>query len=140
MRFALAGLMVLASAPAFASANVSCQIDDRVLAFELEAIAGRTSPINQVQSGSIAIKPNLKLAKPKVEVKLENLVQQWMLGGDLRLQIEVYDEDARENINLVVDSRLDRKKEKYFGGYVLTVTRDGADKVFKGRIKSCEAG
>ena len=140
MRLALAGLLFLASAPAFGSANVSCQIDDRVLAFELEAIAGRTSPINQVQSGSIAIKPNLKLAKPKVEVKLENLVQQWMLGGDLRLQVEVYDEDARENINLVVDSRLDRKKEKYFGGYVLTVTRDGADKVFKGRIKSCEAG
>ncbi len=133
-------LLLCAAAPALASANVSCRIDDRVLEFELEAIAGRTSPINHVQHGSITIKPDLKLAKPKVEVKLDNLMQQWLFGGELRLQIETYDEAAHESITLTITAALDRTKEKYFGRYVLTASRGNDSKVFKGRIKECEAG
>ncbi|MSO68203.1 MAG: hypothetical protein EXQ82_10445 [Pseudolabrys sp.] len=130
------------SAPVWASANVSCRIDDAFLNFELEAIAGRAGPIVQVQTGTITIKPGaaMKLSTPQIAFDHTHIVQQWSLGGDMRLQIEVSDNAAKENVNLVIAALLNEKTDKYAGRYVLTILRAGNSKVLKGRIKECEAG
>ena len=134
-----AAIATLAAAPASASANVDCQIDDKFITFDMEAIAGRAGPIVQVNVGTIAIKP--AAAKlPKLTFDRSHIVQQWTLDDDLRLQIEVVDDKTHEGVNLVLVARLDKKTEKYAGRYVLTITRGGKSVDFKGRIKECQAG
>jgi hypothetical protein len=136
-----AAAVTLASAPALASANVDCQIDDKFITFDMEAIAGRNGPIVQVNVGRIAIKPAAaKLAAPALTFDRTHIVQQWTLDDDLRLQIEVADDKTNEGVNLVLVARLDKKTEKYAGRYVLTITRGGKTVDFKGRIKECQAG
>ena len=127
---------MLMAAPALASANVSCLIDDSYVRFELEAIAGRAGSITQVQVGEIEI----KAGKRKFIFDLTHIVQQWSLGGDMRLQIEIGDDAAKQNVNLVILARLDAKTEKYYGRYLLKILRDGKAMERKGRIKNCEAG
>jgi len=133
---------LMLTAPALASANVSCLIDDAFLKFELEAIAGRAGPIVQVQVGTITIKPRaaVKLVSPQMAFDHTHIVQQWSLDGDMRLQIEVGDDAAKSNVNLVIIARLEKNKDKYFGRYVLNISLAGATKEFKGRIKECQAG
>jgi len=126
----------MTAAPALASANVSCLIDDNYLRFELDAIAGRAGPITQVQVGEIEI----KAGKRKFTFDLTHIVQQWSLGGDMRLQIEIGDIEAKQNINLVILARLNEKTEKYSGQYVLKIAIAGKTKELKGHIKECEAG
>jgi hypothetical protein len=128
------------SAPALASANVGCEIDDKFINFSMEAIAGRSGPITQVNVGKISIKPaaRLELAGPDISFDRSHIVQQWIAGDDLRLQIEVG--GNLQTINLIIVARLDAAKDKYFGNYVLTLARAGATKELKGRIKECEAG
>ncbi len=131
--------VTLTSTPALASANVDCQIDDKFITFDMEAIAGRNGPIVQVNVGTIALKP--AAAKlPKLTFDRSHIVQQWTLDDDLRLQIEVVDDKTNEGVNLVLVARLDKKTEKYAGRYVLTITRGGKSVDFKGRIKECVAG
>ena len=135
----LASLLMVA--PALASANVDCSIDDKFVRFEMEAIAGRSGPIQQVHVGTIAIKPAAgRLASPQMTFDRTHIVQQWILGSDLRLQIEVTDAAAKETVNLVISARLDSKHETYRGGYLLKIARGGKPTQFKGRIKDCVAG
>jgi hypothetical protein len=56
------------------------------------------------------------------------------------LQIEVGDESAKQSVHLVILARLNSKAEKFFGRYVLRVSRDGKTNELKGRIKECVAG
>lgn len=129
------------TAQASASANVDCAIDDANLKFELEAIASRSGPIQQIQVSSIDIKPAaIKLAVPNIAFGRIDLIQQWIQGDDLRLQIEVGDEAAKQNVNLTIIAQLNGKTEKYAGRYVLKISHAGATKEFKGRIKECQAG
>jgi len=127
-------------APALASANVSCQINDANLAFELEAIAGRSGPIVQVQVGTIAIKPSTARAATQLTFDRTHIVQQWDLDDDMRLQIEVGDEKSKATVNLVIFARLNKATDKYSGRYVLKIARAGKTQELKGRIKECEAG
>jgi hypothetical protein len=142
----LAALSVAAwlamSAPALASANVSCSIEDKFISFEMEAIAGRSGPITLVHVGTLQIKPaaNVKLVSPQRSFDHSHIVQQWSLDSDMRLQIEIGDAAAKQNVNLVILARLDAKTEKYRGRYILKLTRAGETKELKGRIKECEAG
>jgi hypothetical protein len=133
---------VMMTAPALATANVSCLIDDAFLKFEMEAIAGRTGPITQVQVGQIQIKPAaaVKLVSPQITFDRTHIIQQWDLDDEMRLQIEVGDDAAKENVNLVILARLDKTQDKYSGRYVLKISRAGETKELKGRIKGCEAG
>ena len=130
------------SAPALASANVSCSIEDKFISFEMEAIFGRSGPITQVHVGTMRIKPaaNVKLVSPQLSFDHSHIVQQWSLDSDMRLQIEIGDAAAKQNVNLVILARLDEKTEKYRGRYILKLTRAGETKELKGRIKECEAG
>ena len=130
------------SAPAAASATVTCNIDDKFVTFEMQAIAGRSGPITYVQGGTIRIKPaaNVKLVSPQLSFDHSHIVQQWSLDSDMRLQIEIGDAAAKQNVNLVILARLDEKTEKYSGRYVLKILRDGKATELKGRIKDCEAG
>ena len=129
-------------APAAATATVTCDIDDKFITFEMQAIAGRSGPIMQVQVGSIAIKPAAKvhLASPQLSFDHSHIVQQWSLDGNMRLQIEIGNAEAKQNVNLVILARLDTKTEKYYGRYLLKIWRDGKATELKGRIKDCEAG
>ena len=137
---AFAGLMMM-TAPALASANVDCSIDDSFIKFEMEAIAGRSGPINQVNVGKIEIKPAAaKLALPHITFDRTHIVQQWDVDGDLRLQIEVGDDAAKENVNLVILARVNLKTDTYSGRYVLKISQHGQTKELKGRIKECVAG
>jgi len=133
--------LLLTTASAFASANVDCSIDDAHLTFEMEAIASRSGPIQQIHVGSIAVKPAaMKLAVPTMTFDRSHLLQQWIQGGDLRLQIEVGDDSAKQNVHLVILARLNVKTEKFFGRCVLRISRDGKTNELKGRIKECVAG
>jgi hypothetical protein len=133
---------MLMIAPAAASATVTCDIDDKFVTFAMQAIAGRAGPITYVQGGTIQIKPaaNVNLVSPQLSFDHTHIVQQWSLGDDMRLQIEVGDAEAKQNVNLVIFARLDAKTEKYSGRYILKLTRAGETKELKGRIKECEAG
>jgi hypothetical protein len=133
---------MMTTAPALATANVSCLIDDAFLGFELEAIAGRAGPITQVQVGKFRIKPAaaVKLLSPQISFDRTHIIQQWSLDDEMRLQIEVGDDASRENVNLVIFARHDQRRDKYSGRYVLKITRAGNTKELKGRIKECEAG
>ena len=95
-----------------------------------------------MQVGQIQIKPAaaVKLASPQITFDRTHIIQQWDLDDDMRLQIEIGDDAAKENVNLVIFARLDTKTEKYSGRYILKITRAGATKELKGRIKQCEAG
>jgi hypothetical protein len=137
----LAAWLVM-SAPAAASATVTCDIDDKFVTFAMQAIAGRTGPITQVQVGTITIKPAAKvnLVSPQLSFDHSHIVQQWSLDNDMRLQIEVGDATAKQNVNLVILARLNEKTEKYSGQYVLKIAILGKTKELKGRIKDCEAG
>jgi hypothetical protein len=130
------------SVPALASATVTCDIDDKFVTFQMQAIAGRTGPITQVQVGTITIKPAAKvnLMSPQLSFDHTHIVQQWSLDSDMRLQIEIGDAAAKQNVNLVILARLDAKTEKYYGRYILKITRAGETKQLNGRIKDCEAG
>jgi hypothetical protein len=129
------------NAPAAATATVTCDINDKFVTLEMQAIAGRSGPIQQVHVGAIAIKPAAgKLASPQVTFDQTHIVQQWILGSDLRLQIEVTDAAAKETVNLIISARLDSKRETYRGGYRLNIARGGKPAQFKGRIKECVAG
>jgi hypothetical protein len=134
--------MMLMTAPAWATANVSCLIDDAYLRFELEAIAGRDGPITQVQVGKVQIKPAaaVKLLSSQITFDRSHIIQQWLLGDDMRLQVEVSDDTAKATIILVIVASLKEKQDKYFGHYVLKISRAGETKELKGRIKQCEAG
>jgi len=128
-------------APAFASANVDCSIDDRFIKFEMEAIAGRTGPINQVNVGIIDIKPAaITLTAPHITFDRTHIVQQWILGDELQLQVETGDAAAKQNVTLLIVARLNRKTDKFSGRYVLKVYGASETKEFKGRIKECVAG
>jgi len=130
------------ASPARASANVSCAIEDDFLNLELEAIAGRDGPITQVQVGKIAIKKaaDFALAVTNVSFDKAQIIQQWMLGDDMRLQIGVANDQAKQAIDLVILARYDAKQDKYFGRCVLTLSRASVRKKLQGRIKQCEAG
>jgi len=130
------------STPAAASATVTCNIDDKFVTFEMQAIAGRAGPITHVQSGTIEIKPaaNVNLVSPQITFDHSHIVQQWSLDSDMRLQIEVGDAETKQNVNLVILARLDDKTEKYRGRYILKITRAGVTKELNGRVKECEAG
>lgn len=129
------------SAPAWASANISCRIDDKFLSFALEAIAGRSGPIVQVQSGTMTIKPAVgKLAAPQLAFGREHIIQQWDYADEMRLQIEVGNEAAHQTVMLVILARRDKNADKYSGRYVLTISTRAGSKEVNGRIKSCEAG
>ncbi|MBI3705186.1 MAG: hypothetical protein HY244_15410 [Rhizobiales bacterium] len=130
------------SAPAAASATVTCDIDDKLVTFAMQAITGRSGPITHVQGGTIEIKPaaNVKLVPPQLTFDRTHIVQQWLLDRDLRLQIEIDNAEAKQSINLVILARLNRKTEKYAGQYVLKIAIAGKTKELKGRIKDCEAG
>ena len=130
------------SAPAAASATVTCDIDDKFVTFAMQAIAGRSGPINYVQGGTIDIKPaaNVKLVPPQLTFDRTHIVQQWLLDSDMRLQIEIGNAEAKQSVNLVILARLDAKTEKYYGRYLLKIWRDGKATELKGRIKDCEAG
>ena len=130
------------TAQALASANVDCRIDDRFIAFELEAIAGRGGPIVQVNVGSILIKAaaGAELTAAQKSFDRSHIVQQWSLGDEMKLQIDIVDEKTKENVNLVIAARLNGKTDKYNGSYVLNISRGGKTKELKGRIKECVAG
>jgi hypothetical protein len=132
--------LLTANMAARASATVTCTIDDTILKFDLEASAGRDGPIMRVNAGRFSIKPAARseLAGPDVSFDQTNIVQQWILGDDMRLQIEVG--GNLQTINLTIMARFDKRKDKYFGNYVLTLGSGGKSKILKGRIKECEAG
>lgn len=138
----LAATLTLSAASAFASANVDCTIDDKFIKLEMEAIAGRTGPINQVNVGSITLKPaiGIKLASPELTFDRTHISQQWFYQGDLKLDIETYDEKTHESVVLIIQAKHDKKTEKFAGTYILRIERDQASKEFKGRIKECVAG
>ncbi|HEY4140866.1 MAG TPA: hypothetical protein VGM57_05600 [Pseudolabrys sp.] len=129
------------TAEALASANVDCSIDDANLKFEMEAIAARAGPIQQIHVGTIEIRPTaMSLAALSMTFNATNLMQQWIYAGGLHLQIEVSDDKVNQSVNLVIIARTDAKMEKYRGTYILRVTRDGKSNERKGRIKECVAG
>jgi hypothetical protein len=133
--------LVLMTAQALASANVDCSIDDANLKFDMEAIAGRAGPIQQIHVGTIEIKPAaMTLVAPSLTFNVTNLMQQWIYASGLHLRIEVSDDKANQSVNLVIIARTDAKREKYRGTYILRVTRDGKSNERKGRIKECVAG
>ncbi len=128
------------SAPAAASATVTCGIDDKFIAFEMQATSGRSGPITYVQGGTIRLKPASGHSIPAISFDYSHIMQQWLLGQDLRLQIEVTDERQKQTIGLVILARRNRDSDTYRGGYVLTVFGAGKTAEFKGRIKDCVAG
>jgi hypothetical protein len=130
------------SAPALASATVTCDIDDKFVTFKMLASAGRSGPITSVQGGEIQIKPaaNVNLVSPQLTFDRTHIAQQWLFDSDMRLQIEIDDAAAKQSVNLVILARLDAKTEKYYGRYLLKIWRDGKPTELKGRIKDCEAG
>ena len=92
-----------------------------------------------MNGGSFLLKP----AKMKaLDLKREHIAQQWIVGDDLRLQIVIESEDPNgDSFDLRIVAKRDKKREdKYPGDYVLTMIGSGAEREYKGKIKSCSVG
>lgn len=158
MRILLSALafFVLASAPAFASASLSCEASDKTVKLTIEAGISRG-----VGDDFFSFKGELEILSPgaskdfrKVEFVKENLTQRWLDNRNLKLKI--YRERQGEPhgyVDVVIEAwpKKDSDDIEFRGGYVLTifdmsvkdmgVKKDGEGKttILKGRV-TCSAG
>jgi hypothetical protein len=148
MRALLSLLAMLVCAPAFASASLSCSVDDKSLKFSADAVVSRGLG-EQIPQFAGELELLLKGAPEdfrKLPLSLEHLTQRWLYGRQAKLRM--YREREGEphgSVELVVETRRSRKDEtEYRGRYELTVTTVGADsaaKTFKARGRAtCSFG
>ncbi len=143
--------LIFASAPAFASASLSCEASDKTVKLNLEAGLSRGAG-----DDFFSFKGELEILAPgtpkdfrKMEFSKESLTQRWLDSRNLKLKL--YREREGEphgSVDVVIEAwpRKDSDDIEFRGGYVLTildmgVKKDGEGKttVLKGRV-TCSAG
>lgn len=135
---ALTALVASAAAPAFATAALTCSIDDANISFEMLGNVGSGDiGFLQVTQAELKIKSS-KMAKPGTvaEFKAENLVQNWIYGRELRLGFNFEEMLSDASVGLVIIGSRSRRTV-YGGQYELLVSRGGKTERFNGRIKDC---
>jgi hypothetical protein len=139
----LASLWLLSTVAASATATLTCDADDRQVAFSLQGNIGRDdAAVLQVTSGSITLKASR--GRPEISVSLEtsNLVQQWVFDRELRIGLQATGPNDISVYLAVVAQRTKSGDEgdRYGGRYVLKVRDAKGAAEIKGRIAGCEAG
>lgn len=135
---ALTALVASAAAPAFATAALTCSIDDANISFEMLGNVGSGDiGFLQVTQAELKIKSS-KIAKPGTvaEFKAENLVQNWIYGRELRLGFNFEEMLSDASVGLVIIGSRSRRTV-YGGQYELLVSRGGKTERFNGRIRDC---
>ncbi len=135
-------LTLLTLLPAAATATLTCEADDRQVAFSLQGNVGRDIAVLQVTSGSITVKQTRERAEITASPATPQLVQQWAFEKELRIGIQA---TAPNDISLYLAIVAQRTKsgdegDRYAGRYVLKVSDARGTFELKGRIKDCEAG
>jgi hypothetical protein len=126
--FGIAALLL--ATPAYATASLSCSVDDRSLRFSAEAIVSHGVGEGVAQfTGELEVR--LKDAPPGLRtlpLGLEHLTQRWLHGREVKLRLfREHEGDGRGSVELVVETRRLGKDETAFSGsYVLTVSSEDA--------------
>ncbi len=137
-------LLALASVPAGATATLTCEADDRNLAFNLIGNIGQSAAaVLQVTGGSIKLKA-VRGKNDEIEFDLQatHLVQQWVFEKELRIGILTAENKDISLYLAIVAQRIKSGDEgdRYKGRYVLKVQGPKGTSELKGLIKGCEAG
>lgn len=136
-----AAFLALGASEARATGDLTCAIDDANLAFALFASTNRDhGTIVSVAEGSMTLKANalMKMGR-EFKVEHEHIIQQWFLQRELRLAINMDNDNG--SLLLAITGQGDRNQKKYSGRYLLKVSfPDGSTRSVTGRIKDCSAG
>lgn len=142
--FLAALLLLLGVVPAAATATLTCEAEDRNLAFNLMGSVGQsTAAVVQMNAGSIKLKavPG-RYDAIEFEVGPSGLIQQWLFQRELRIGIQ----SAEKNdisIYLAIVARQIKSGDsgdRYQGRYLLKVMGPKGTLERNGRINGCEAG
>jgi len=122
--------LLLGTAPALATASLSCSADDKSLRFSAEGIVSHGVGEGVAQfTGELEVR--LKEAPPglrKLPLALEHLTQRWLHGREVKLRLfREREGEGQGSVELVVETRQATKDETEFSGsYVLTVSSEEA--------------
>jgi len=127
---------------AWATGDLSCEIDDANLAFSLFASTNREhGTIVSMTEASLALKASTLAKKMGRDFKIErdHVIQQWFLQRELRIAINIDNDNG--SLLLAITGQGNRTQERYSGRYVLKLSySDGSTRTVSGRIKECSAG
>jgi hypothetical protein len=136
-------LWILSGLSVGATATLTCDGDDRRVAFSLQGNVGRgpTAAI-QITNASIKLKtPAGVTSDMEFDLESGQLIQQWLFEKELRLGIQT-GEKSGTSVYLAIIAQQAKSGddgEVYRGRYVLTVMGPKGT-TLRGRIKDCRAG
>jgi hypothetical protein len=124
------GLLTLSMTAASATATLTCEIDDSVVEFNLQAAVGSSSIVSSLQG-----RLDLKKRRPAFgfDMNSENLLQQWINGPDLRLRFHNADDDPVATELVIIATRVNELD--FRGRYMLSVSQAGKAQKNSGRVK-----
>ena len=137
--------LLLAVAPANATASLTCDAADRNVSFDLLGNMGSGDGGSiQLIGGTIKLKAiRGKFEATEFNVGSAHIAGQWSFGKELRIGI-ASDEVGDVSIYLAIIAERTKgpagDMERYRGGYVLKVRSPKGESELKGRLKGCEAG
>ena len=152
MRNALvaAFMLVLAAAPAHASAGLSCEANDKAVKLSVEAgiSRGLGDDVFSFKGTLEILSANAPKDFRRIEFGKDNLTQRWLDNRNLKLRI--YREREGEPhgyVDIVIEAwpRKDSDDIEFRGGYLLTIFdipkagADGVTTTLKGRL-TCSVG
>jgi hypothetical protein len=130
----IAGAVLLAGEPAFATATLTCDVEEQGHGVHLMATVGHEGLRLDGLRGSIELGPG----SAAVDLDAGTLMQSWLDDRDLRLRLHVFSEAPRPDLDLLVVTRR-RSDTDYVGRYRLTVEVGTERRVRRGRIV-CSVG
>ena len=137
-------LTLTAALPAAATATLTCEAEDRTVAFSLQGNIGRgAGAVLQITSGSIRLKAvRGKYEAIEFEIEPAQLVQQWVFEKELRIGIQSAEKQEMSLYLAIIAQQMKSSGDgdRYQGRYVLKIQGPKGTSELKGRINNCEAG
>jgi len=143
-------MLVLAAAPAHASAGLSCEANDKAVKLSVEAgiSRGLGDDVFSFKGTLEILSANAPKDFRRIEFGKDNLTQRWLDNRNLKLRI--YREREGEPhgyVDIVIEAwpRKDSDDIEFRGGYLLTIFdipkagADGVTTTLKGRL-TCSVG
>ena len=134
-----------ASAPAWATASLTCGANDRNLSLELLGNLGSgDGGAIQLIGGTITLKAvRGKFDATEFKIGSDHIAGQWSFGKELRIGIAP-DEVGNVSVFLAIIAEqiksADGDLDRYRGNYVLKVRGPKGESELKGKLKGCDAG
>ncbi len=134
---ALAAALCMQATSAHATATLLCSIKDKAFEFMLQGAVGSiASSLGGIQ-GEIDMKAAGAEPARKVELNLDNIVQRWIEGQDLKLWLHGDHDDKTPDFDLIIETRRKTKtSDNYTGAFRMTFEGAKGLRKFAGKV-SC---